>query len=245
MSRGSSAVLGMSHTHVAGPSVHTLEGYSRAMKPALPGPSVVDGMEEEVSDGCVVWMDENKCTWCIDVHGAYGPSGALSYLDGGDWVSSRGGDMSGCLYWEDEQDVCWCRDIHGSYGPAGAEYHSVDGEKWFSDVDAWLELGDEAAEYFSARAATDERRRCADQHARIGGTKKKKAWENDRKVMRMPLEPTEGPDVLVLTDRQKRESFYGQALREISAAEARMNADFDAIVQKHKHIVWPELPLRM
>ncbi len=209
-------------------------------------------MDEEVDAGCTVWQDEKGIYWCLDTLGAYGTPGSVSYLKEGQWCLSCGGKEDGCVYWEDENGNMWCRDVQGAYGPAGGQYHSQDGETWFGDSEAWLELDDEAAEFFAARADTQMKRRLAAQSGLLSrGKRDVKAWENDKRVMKIPRDDgnvdasaDERPSHKV--HEANRRAMYGdETLARIVMEEARMNAWFDSQVQQHKHVVWPEMPLKM
>jgi hypothetical protein len=211
-----------------------------------------EDMDEEVNAGCIVWQDDKGIYWCLDTVGAYGTPGSVSYLKEGQWCLSCGGKEDGCIYWEDESGSMWCRDVQGAHGPAGEQYHSQDGETWFGDSEAWLELADEAAEFFAARADTQMKRRVAAQSGHLArGRRDAKAWENDKRVMKIPRD--EGDAEASAEERPShkvheanRRAMYGdEMLARIVMEEARMNAWFDSQVKQHKHVVWPEMPLKM
>jgi len=210
-------------------------------------------MEEELAEGCIVWTDEAGDSWCMDVRGAYGVPGTVSKLEGGQWVVARGdGWDDGCIYWEDERGVSWCLDLLGSHGPPGAEYWGEDGGvTWFSNGEAWLELGDEARDYFAASESTRQRRKAAAESA--PGTKK---WENRLKVFDIPGKSGKVRDGEAGGEQQfgkaqeeaeRRRMMYGsEGLVEIEAAEAELQARFDEVrFGGGKRILWPEMPLNL
>jgi hypothetical protein len=214
----------------------------------------IQGMDEEIEAGCIVWKDENGATWCLDADGAYGTPGSISYLHDGHWCLHVGGKQDGCIYWEDEQGVMWCRDVEGAYGPAGEQYRSTDGETWFGDSEAWLELADEAAEFFAARADTLMKRQVAAQSGALArGKKDAKAWENDMRVVKIArgagghdaCDAQQGTSALQEAEASRRVLYGDEMLARIAMEEARMNACFDVQIQSKKHVMWPELPLKM